>query len=231
VILRQFVVMSFAGGIKALSLESSAAIAAWHAKCFCIAGVTPESTKKMSRSNHQNRIPPLDPKGVVGKTKQIFDEMQARLGMVPNLFRVLGNAPAALEAYVNFGGALAAGKLDRKVQEQIGLAVAESNLCDYCLSAHVFMGSNAGLTESEISDAIRARAADAQADAILKLARSVIIQRGELSDCELERGRDAGLTNGEIVEIVANVVLNIFMNYLDHVARPVVDFPDVNCAK
>jgi AhpD family alkylhydroperoxidase len=185
----------------------------------------------MSRSNHLNRIPPLDPKGVVGKTKQIFDEMQARLGMVPNLFRVLGNAPAALEAYVNFGGALAAGKLDRKVQEQIGLAVAESNLCDYCLSAHVFMGSNAGLTESEISDAIRARAADAQADAILKLARSVIIQRGELSDCELERARDAGLTNGEIVEIVANVVLNIFMNYLDHVARPVVDFPDVNCAK
>ena len=52
-------------------------------------------------------------------------------------------------------------------------------------------------------------------------------QRGELSDSDLQRARDAGLTDAAIVEVVANVVLNIFMNYLDHVARTVVDFPQV----
>jgi uncharacterized peroxidase-related enzyme len=183
----------------------------------------------MSRSKNRNRIPAVDPKSATGKTKQMFDDMVARFGFVPNLFRVLGNAPAALEAYFNFSSALHGGTLDTGLQEQIGLAVAESNLCDYCLGAHVILGRKAGLTEDEIADAIRAKAATAKTDATLKLARGIIVERGEISDSELERAREAGLTDGEIVEIVANVVLNIFMNYLDHVARTVVDFPDVNC--
>jgi len=190
--------------------------------------VVPENSKKMSASKNQNRISPLDPKSETGKTKQMVDDMRARFGFVLNLFRVLGNAPAALEAYFNFSSALQTGTLDAKVQEQIGLAVAESNLRDYCLAAHVILGRKAGLNEDEIADAIRAKAVNTKTDAIMKLARGIIVERGEISDLELARARAAGLTDGEIVEIVANVVLNIFMNYLDHVARTVVDFPDVN---
>jgi uncharacterized peroxidase-related enzyme len=182
----------------------------------------------MSRSKNRNRIPLLDPTSATGKTKQMFDDMVARFGFVPNLFRVLGNAGAALEAYSNFSSALHGGTLDTRVQEQIALAVAESNLCDYCIRAHVILGRKAGLTEDEIADAIRAKAVNTKTDAIMKLARGIIVERGEISDLELERARAAGLTDGEIVEIVANVVLNIFMNYLDHVARTVVDFPEVN---
>jgi len=181
----------------------------------------------MSPPKDRNRIPPLEPKATAGKTKQIFNEMQAKFGMVPNLFRVLGNAPAALEAYVNFSSALASGSFDTRVQEQIGLTVAECNLCDYCLGAHTFIGGKVGLTREEIADAIRARAADPRTDAILKLARSIIIQRGEVTNSDLQHTRDAGLTDAEIVETVANVVLNIFMNYVDHVARTAVDFPEV----
>jgi uncharacterized peroxidase-related enzyme len=193
-----------------------------------VAAVSPKSTKKMSRSKNRNRIPLLDPTSATGKTKQMFDDIVARFGFVPNLFRVLGNAHAALEAYSNFSSALHGGTLDTRVQEQIALAVAESNLCDYCIRAHVILGRKAGLTEDEIADAIRAKAVNTKTDAIMKLARGIIVERGEISDLELERARAAGLTDGEIVEIVANVVLNIFMNYLDHVARTVVDFPEVN---
>ena len=113
------------------------------------------------------------------------------------------------------------------VQELIGLTVAESNLCGYCLSAHILMGGKIGLSQAEIGDAIRAGAADGKTDAILKLARSTIVQRGEVTDIDLQHARDGGLTDCEIVETVANVVLNIFMNYLDHVARPTVDFHQI----
>jgi uncharacterized peroxidase-related enzyme len=187
-----------------------------------------EISEEMSLSKSRNRIPPLDPQNATGKTKQMVDDTAVKFGFVPNLFRVLANAPATLEAYFNFSTALRAGALDTKVQEQIGLAVAESNLCHYCRAAHILSGRQAGLTDHEIADAIRAKALDAKTDAILKLARAIIVERGEISDPELERARAAGLSNGEIVEIVGNVVLNIFMNYLDHVARTVVDFPDVN---
>jgi len=89
------------------------------------------------------------------------------------------------------------------------------------------MGGKIVLSQAEIGDAIRAGAADGKTDAILKLARSIIVQRGEVTDIDLQHARDGGLTDCEIVETVANVVLNIFMNYLDHVARPTVDFPQI----
>lgn len=174
-----------------------------------------------------NRITQLDPATATGKTKQLFDGVQAKLGIVPNLFRVLGNSPAALEGYLNFSGALANGALDAKVREQIALAVAEGNLCSYCLSAHTFIGGKVGLTEKEIAEARQTNAASDKANAILKLALSILVQRGEVSDTALKSARSAGLTDGEIVETVANVGVNIFTNYINHVARTVVDFPEV----
>jgi uncharacterized peroxidase-related enzyme len=163
----------------------------------------------------------------MSNTKKLFDRVEATLGAVPNLFRVLGNSPAALEGYLNFNGALAAGNFDVKVREQIALTVAESNLCSYCLSAHTFTGGKVGLTEKDIADAIHATSTMGRNDAILKLARSIVIQRGEVSDSDLEGARTFGLTDGEIVETVANVVLNILTNYVNHVARTLVDFPEV----
>ncbi|MBV8134911.1 MAG: carboxymuconolactone decarboxylase family protein [Deltaproteobacteria bacterium] len=174
-----------------------------------------------------NRITQLDPTHTMGKTKKLFDQVEAKLGAVPNLFRVLGNSPAALEGYLNFNDALAGGNFDLKVREQIALTVAESNLCGYCLSAHTFIGEKVGLTKKDIADAIHATATIGRIDAILKLARSIVVQRGEVSDSDVEGARIFGLTNGEIVETVANVVLNILTNYVNHVALTLLDFPEV----
>jgi len=174
-----------------------------------------------------NRITQLDPAQATGKAKQLLDAVQSKLGIVPNLTRVLANAPAALEGYLNFSGALASGTLDVKVREQIALAVAEGNLCSYCLSAHTFIGGKTGLSEKDIADARQTNASSGKADAILKLALSILVQRGEISDTALTSARAAGLTDGEIVETVANVAVNIFTNYVNHVARTVVDFPEV----
>jgi uncharacterized peroxidase-related enzyme len=179
----------------------------------------------MGEPKDQYRIQPVDPRHVTGKTRRLLGQVRAKLGLVPNLFRVLADAPGALEGYLNFSAALAGGTLDNRIREQIALAVAESNLCDYCLSAHAFLGQKAGLNPDEIANAVRASAADPQTDAILKLARSIVVQRGEVSDADLQHARAAGLTDGEVVETVANVALNIFTNYINHVARTAVDFP------
>ena len=117
-----------------------------------------------------NRITPLDPRQATGKTKALFEGVQAKLGAVPNLLRTIGNSSAALEGYLNFSGALAGGKLSAQEREQIALTVAETNLCSYCLSAHTFIGSKLGLGQDEIADARRATATHAKTDAVLKLA-------------------------------------------------------------
>jgi len=126
---------------------------------------------------------------------------------------------------MGLSAALARGALDEKAREQLALAIAESNLCPYCLSAHTAIAAKIGLNQAEIDNAIRASAADARTDAILKLARSIVVQRGELTDADLARAPAVGLGDGEIVETVANVALNIFENYISHVARVPIDFP------
>jgi len=172
-----------------------------------------------------NRIAQLDPKTATGKSKQLFEAVQQKMGAVPNLVRVLGQAPAALDGYLAFSGALAQGDFHARLREQVALTVAETNMCDYCLRAHSFIGSRAGLSSAELDAARGASASDAKSDAVLKLARSIVLQRGEISDAELSVARAAGLSDAEIIETVANVALNIFTNYVNHVARTVVDFP------
>ena len=174
-----------------------------------------------------HRLAPLDPTQATGKARQILDGVNTRLGVVPNMFRVLASSPAALEGYSSLAAALGGGSFNAALREQIALAIAETNLCGYCLSAHTVIGHQAGLTDQQIAAARQATASDARSDAILKLARAIVVRRGELGDAEVAQARAAGLDDGAIVETVAHVALNIFTNYVNHVARTVVDFPEV----
>lgn len=179
----------------------------------------------MTRVSPDGRIQPVDPDHATGPIRRLFAEIQAKFGLVPNLFRVLANAPAALEGLTSLTAALAGGSLDEKTREQLALTIAESNLCGYCLSAHTAAAARIGLKQAEIDAAIHASAADARTDGILKLARNIVVQRGEISDSDFQRARTAGLSDGEIIETVAHVALNIFKNYVSHAARVAIDFP------
>ena len=76
-----------------------------------------------------------------------------------------------------------------------------------------------GLTSCEIIDARRTESSDPKTLAILKLARELVVQLGVLADAEFQAVRAAGLSDAEFVEVVANVALNIYANYINHVAR------------
>ena len=173
------------------------------------------------------RITAVNPAEAIGKAKQLLDGVQAKLGMTPNLMKTLATAPAALEAYLHFGAALNTGTLDAKFREQIALTVAQANSCEYCLSAHSAIGKMVGLKPEEILASREAHAQDAKRNAGLKFAQTLVVQRGEVSDQALADVKAAGFTDGEVTEVVANVAINIFTNYFNHVARTDVDFPNV----
>ena len=174
-----------------------------------------------------SRIPAVDPTMATGKAKELLDAVNKAFGVTPNLFRVLAQSPAALEGLLGLNGALGHGKLGPKVREAIALAVAEANSCNYCLSAHTALGKGAGLADLDIAQARDGKASDSKTDAIVRFARSLVAKRGNASDAELAQLRKAGLADGEIVEIVAVVVVNIFTNYINHVAATDIDFPVV----
>jgi uncharacterized peroxidase-related enzyme len=164
------------------------------------------------------------------ESKPILAAVHQQLGVVPNLFRVIGNSPAALSGFAGNNAALKK-TLDVKTRERIALAVAQINGCDYCLSAHAYLAANlARMPAKEVAMNRRGGSTDPRADAAVRFAVKVTETRGHVSDADLAAVRLAGFTDAQIVEIIANVVENVFTNYLNEVARTEIDFPVVSAA-
>jgi uncharacterized peroxidase-related enzyme len=149
-----------------------------------------------------------------------------QLGVVPNLMKMVGNSPAALEGYLALSGALSKGVLNAPLRERLALATAQFNGCDYCLAAHSYLGKNlAKLSDAEITAARRAGSSDASADAALRFAHRVAAERGHVNGADLAAVRAAGFDDAAVVEIVVNVALNVLTNYINNVAETEIDFP------
>jgi uncharacterized peroxidase-related enzyme len=158
----------------------------------------------------------------------LLEAVKKQLGVVPNLFRVVGNSPAALEGYLGLNGALAKGTLDARTRERIALTVAEINGCDYCLSAHTYLGKNlAKLDDAELAANREGGSSDAKATAALRFAAKVVRERGHVSDVDVQSVKDAGYTDAQVIEIVLHVALNTLTNYVNEVAKTEIDFPVV----
>lgn len=174
------------------------------------------------------RIAPVTRENAHLKAQPLLDNVQQSLGIVPNLMATLAVAPAALDGYLALSGALAKGALTAQQREQIALTIAQANSCDYCLSAHTTIGRGAGLDDAALLASRRAEAPLPETQALLTLAAQIVETRGQITDTDLRDARAAGLSDSQIVEVVSHVALNIFTNYLNHVAATVVDFPAVS---
>jgi len=178
------------------------------------------------------RLKAIHPKEASGKTKEIFDHFEKSLGQVPNMIQIMANAPAVLEAYINFSTALSKGKLSARVTKLISLAVSEANDCNYCLSLHTFIGEKMmGIDISNILDSRNGFSSDQRVLAILQFAKRLTSKRGQVEAAEIEMLKNAGFEDGEISEIIANVVLNIFTNYFNLATGTEPDFPSVGALK
>jgi uncharacterized peroxidase-related enzyme len=164
-------------------------------------------------------------------SQPLLDAVEKKLGVVPNLFRLVALSPAVLQGFLGLNGALGAA-LDAKTRERIALAVAQINGCDYCLSAHTYLGLNlAKIDGAEIALNRKGASSDAKANAAVTFAAKVTRERGKISDADLHAVRAAGFIDAQIVEIVAVVAENIFTNLVNIVAQTAIDFPVVRAAE
>jgi len=174
-------------------------------------------------------ILPIESNGS-GPASEVLALVRKKLGTVPNIFATLANAPAALEGYLAFSGALDSGLLGPELREQIALAVAGVNECDYCASAHTYIARRVGVGDAEAARNLAAVSTDPTTQVILRFAADTVRSRANFADnaAALDELRHAGVTEAEIVEIIAHVALNIFTNYFNHLAGTDVDFPAVD---
>lgn len=173
------------------------------------------------------RIQSLEPSQADPKAQELLAAAQKKMGMTPNILKALAHSPAALEAYLTFSGVLGGGALSPRLREQIALTTAGTNGCDYCASAHTAFGKSLKIEEQELGRNLAGESSDSKTSAVLSFVRSVLANRGDVSDSQLQAVRDAGFSDGQVAEIVATIALNTFTNYFNRLARTEIDFPKV----
>jgi alkylhydroperoxidase family enzyme len=174
------------------------------------------------------RLNSVNPELATGRTRELLDNVQHAFGMIPNTTRVMANSPAVLESFLVFSEAMGKVAIGEKLHNQVKLSTSESNACDYCTSILSAVAPNAGLTEEDILAGRTGSSDDQRTDIALKFADAVLESGGKVETEQLEAVREAGFNDGEVVEIVASVVLGCFTNFLNNVADTELDIPQAD---
>ena len=167
----------------------------------------------------------VEPSEVGARLRDFLAAEKSKRVRINNLVKVMANSPAVLEGYLGLNGVLDRGALGPELAVRLALAVSEANRCDYCLASHGALARHLGISPEETVAARRAGSSDPKIDAALKFALAVVERRGRVSDEELAGAREAGYTDGEIAEIVAQVTRTILTNYINNVAATALDRP------
>jgi uncharacterized peroxidase-related enzyme len=173
------------------------------------------------------RVPLVDRTAAIGPVRTVLDQIHGAFGATPNMFRAVANSPAALQNMWAAFGALGGGVIGAALGEQIAVAVANRNACDYCLAAHTALGRKAGVSGDDLVAAQSGESADPRTAAVLRFALKLVNERGQVDATDVQALRDQGWSDEHIVEIVGHVALNLFTNYVNVALAVPVDFPGV----
>ncbi|GAA6141647.1 carboxymuconolactone decarboxylase family protein [Hydrogenophaga sp. 5NK40-0174] len=174
-----------------------------------------------------NRVPLIEHSEASGEAQHLLEQINSAFGATPNMFRAVANSSASLKSMWGSFVALGQGGIPAKLGEQIAVAIADRNRCDYCLAAHTVLGKKAGATEQEMAAAQAGQSEDGPTQAALRFATKIVDNRAQVSGEDVQSLRDAGFSDEAVVEILAHVALNLFTNYVNVALDVPLDFPKV----
>src|SRR5258705_3698967 len=128
-------------------------------------------------------------------------------GTVSKFLGVLAESPAALRAYTRLRTELRSSKISRATKERIGLAVAERRQDPYTLTQYARTARLAGLCLDEVARARNFTSSDEKEAALLALLRETIDPAQRPPHHLVEEPREAGWSDEQILDAVAQAAL------------------------
>ena len=143
-------------------------------------------------------------------------------GYLPNLLRVLANAPVALETYLAVSGINAGSSLTLPERETVQITAAAVHGCGYCVAGHSAIAETRAKLDRTVVDALRRRStvADARLDSVARFTEAVIAARGGVSDADLSRFKEAGFDDQAALEVILGVSLATLCNFANNLGQP-----------
>lgn len=170
------------------------------------------------------QTPSLDQ--VSEKSRTILEQVQKKLGKVPNLYATIGYSSSALQAMLDSETALSHdSSFTAKEREAINLIVSQVNDCAYCLAAHTAVAKMKGFTEEDTIAIRKAQYGDEKLNTVILLAQSITANKGAAERDLLDTFFEAGYDEKALVELISLITLRSFTNYVFVNTKVPVDFP------
>ncbi len=158
------------------------------------------------------------------QNQEIFDQLQNKLGFVPNLYAYFAKNDAALGDFLNFQSRKST--LSAREKEAINLITSQLNACTYCLSAHTALAKMNGFTDQEILGIRNGEALfDKKLNALVKLTLSIVLNRGKVSEEAKFAFFDAGYSEANLIDVAITVGEKSISNYIHNLTDFEIDFP------
>jgi uncharacterized peroxidase-related enzyme len=157
---------------------------------------------------------------VAEKIKPVFEGMEKKLGVVPNVFRVMAHNPEMLEAFLGLNATLPKTKLNGKLRELAYIKTSELNGCDYCLHHHRTLGKKAGLNDRQVTETAEGETSDVYDELEREVMRYAeeVTRHINVSDELLGRLKEK-LSDRELVELAMTVGIANFTNRVTETLR------------
>lgn len=170
--------------------------------------------------------PQLTPETAEGKTKDLLEGAQKKLGFLPNMYGYMGHVPELLEAYLTaYAGFREGAGFTPPEQEVVFLSISMANGCDYCAAAHSMIAEKMSKVPPESLAALRAGVTppDPKLAALDVFTRAMVDSRGTPSKDQVQAFLDAGFTERHVFGIILAIGVKTYSNYTNHMTGTEID--------
>jgi len=153
----------------------------------------------------------------------LFENSMKSFGMVPNLHAVMASSPGLLEAYQRLTDLFMNSSLSAEEQTVVWQTINVEHKCHYCVPAHTMVANMMGV-DTEISTALREnKPLPEKLESLRNFTRKMLIQRGQVSEADVNEFLKAGYTPQNILEVILGLSHKVMSNYTNHVAGTPLD--------
>ena len=158
------------------------------------------------------------------KSKPLLELFTGAVGFVPNLAGAIANSPVLANSLLGLFQNVHGGSFTEAEVQVLLLTNAVTNSCSWAVAFHTALGLKQGLDPADVQ-AIRERQLPNQRRyaALSGLARTLIENRGQLTDDDFTAFLEAGFEKEHVLEVVGVVAASAITNYAGNITNPPLD--------
>ena len=159
-------------------------------------------------------------------SKGLLENSQKSFGMIPGLHGVLAASPKILEAYQTLHKLFTETSFNNDELTVVWQAINVEHACHYCVPAHTGIAKMMKVDDA-ITEALRNETplADAKLEALRTMTLTIVRNRGNVTQDDLDAFYAAGYGEQQVLEIILGLSQKVISNYTNHIAHTPVDAP------